>query len=173
MSRRWLVVCALVAMAGCRDKDKWDKMLAEAEDFKDKLCACKDKACVDGVDQDMKAWDKAMNEKLGKDEKPPDKVADNVYALMEEMRECTKGVRKAAGVEAVSAAIKMLSEFKDQMCACKDVACANKVSDEMTKWSHEKPQTDAPPDVESLKQMEDLTKQMTACMTKAMTPATP
>jgi hypothetical protein len=30
-----------------------------------------------------------------------------------------------------------MSEFKDKMCVCKDKACADKVVDEMTKWSSE------------------------------------
>ncbi|MFT3697112.1 MAG: hypothetical protein QM831_28475 [Kofleriaceae bacterium] len=35
----------------------------------------------------------------------------------------------------VAEAIRAIGAFKDQMCACKDQACSQKIVDEMTKWS--------------------------------------
>jgi hypothetical protein len=38
-------------------------------------------------------------------------------------------------------AMAQMERFKDQMCACKDSACAQRVSDDMTKWSQQLSQT--------------------------------
>jgi hypothetical protein len=174
MSRQWLVVCALVAMAGC--KDKWDKALSDMEGFKDKMCACKDKACVDGVEKDVDAWKTSMKDTFGK-EKPPDKVDEKGSALRKEMRECQKKVEKAAGGDKAAAAVQKMTEFKDQMCACKDAACAQKVSDDMTKWGSEQAKLgdkdDMKLDDDAQKKLAEATEQMTKCMTTAMTAAKP
>jgi hypothetical protein len=68
-------------------------------------------------------------------------------------------------------AMKAMERFGDEMCACKDTACAQKVSDEMTKWSQE----EAKDQKESPKMTEDDIKRATAigermgkCMQTAM-----
>src|SRR6266699_2865931 len=43
-------------------------------------------------------------------------------------------VPKGSNVDAV---MKKMAEFKDQMCACRDTACAQSASDAMVKWSEE------------------------------------
>jgi hypothetical protein len=171
MSRRVLLLWTLVAMAGC--KDKWDKALAEAEVFKDRMCACKDKACVDDVKKERLAWDASLKERRGKDETPPDKVMERAKALLNEMGACEMAVEKAAAAKVNAVAIRKLTDIKDQMCACKDSACANKLNDEMTKWNQEQDKSDPAAvlfDEESQKKMTELTKQLTDCMTRAMTP---
>jgi hypothetical protein len=171
MSRLSLVLCMLVAVAGC--KDKWDKALAETEAFKDRMCACKDQACVDAVNKDVDEWTEALKAKI-KEDKPPDKVMEEGRKIKKEMRECEGRVEKAAGAGAMDAAMKKMIEFKNQMCACNDSKCAQKVADDMTKWGQENAKT--PPgllDEAAEKQMTDVSKQFADCMTKAMTPATP
>jgi hypothetical protein len=68
-------------------------------------------------------------------------------------------------------AMKQMKLYRDQFCACKDSACAQKVSDDMTKWGQEM----AKDDVEPPKMSEEETKEFTAigeemgkCMQKAM-----
>jgi hypothetical protein len=47
-----------VALAiGCGKKDPAAKLISGLEDWKGKMCACKDKACVDKVHEDYKKWE--------------------------------------------------------------------------------------------------------------------
>jgi hypothetical protein len=46
------------------------------------------------------------------------------------------GCKKKGGNDTAAAMAKM-TEFKDEMCKCKDAACASSVSDKMMKWSAE------------------------------------
>ncbi|MFT3697114.1 MAG: hypothetical protein QM831_28485 [Kofleriaceae bacterium] len=66
--------------------------------------------------------------------------------------------------------------FKDQMCACKDSACASKVADDMTKWGQEEAKkTDDVPQMsdEDTKAFTKIGEEMGTCMQKAMGPGTP
>jgi len=166
-----MLVMSLVVGCG----DKWDKAISELDGFKDKMCACKDKACTDGVKKDMEAWETKMKDTFKKDEKPPEKLIEKGDKIEKEMRECRKTVEKAAGAAAGAASLKKMSDFTDQMCACKDTACATKVSDDMTKWGTEQAKDSASmaTDEETTKKMTDLATKMGECMQKAMTPATP
>jgi hypothetical protein len=61
--------------------------------------------------------------------------------------------------------------FTDQMCACKDKACADKVQDDFTKWGTEmskKMDRDERPDDETMKQLTDMMSRYADCMTKVM-----
>jgi hypothetical protein len=161
-------------VVGC--KDKWDKALSDLDGFKDKMCACKDKACTDGVKKDMEEWESKMKDTFKKDEKPPDKLIEKGDKIEKEMRECRKTVEKAAGAEAAAAALKKMTGFKDSMCACKDNACAQKVSDDMTKWGQDQAKdSNEPPKMsdEDTKKFTQVGEDMGKCMQKAMTPATP
>ena len=73
------------------------------------------------------------------------------------------------------------TEFKDNMCKCKagDSACAQKVSDDMTKWAAEQAKTmgteaakmDPKEAEEMAKTITPIMTEYTKCMTAAMTPA--
>jgi hypothetical protein len=68
-------------------------------------------------------------------------------------------------------AMAKMAEFRDQMCACKDMACAQKVSDGMTTWAQEeaKESTEPPKMSEAeIKQATAIGEQMGRCMQKAM-----
>ncbi|HEY5937035.1 MAG TPA: hypothetical protein VIU61_20435 [Kofleriaceae bacterium] len=71
-------------------------------------------------------------------------------------------------------ALEKMGEFRDSMCKCGegDKDCAQKVSDEMTKWSEAQPRE---PDPEPMKPgdstaAEQIGKEMGECMMKAMMP---
>jgi hypothetical protein len=77
---------------------------------------------------------------------------------------------RALGGEAAEAMAKM-REFGDKMCQCKDSACAQGVSDEMTKWSMEMAKTDDDPpkmSEEEIKEATEIGTRMGECMVKAM-----
>ena|SRR5215813_2836543 len=95
MQKLVFVLGALLLVGGC--KDKFEKAVSEMEGFKDKLCACKDKACADGVKKEMDEWEKGMAEKFSKDEKPPEKMMEKVDKIESEMRTCAKKFEKAEG----------------------------------------------------------------------------
>ena len=69
-------------------------------------------------------------------------------------------------------AIAKMTDFKDKMCKCADKACADKVTEEMTKWGQEAAKAGADKQEkiseEETKKMASVTEEMTKCMTKAM-----
>jgi hypothetical protein len=73
-------------------------------------------------------------------------------------------------------AMKEMAHFRDEMCACKDVACAERVSDAMSKWSYE---TDREVDTawkltgEEAKRATEVGESMGKCMQRAMSPPNP
>ena len=77
--------------------DEFDKVLTELEGFKTKMCACTDKACVDKVQDDWRAYRKTMRDKLGKDSKPSEAQDKRGRDLDEEMRACRKKYDADAG----------------------------------------------------------------------------
>src|SRR5262245_42288068 len=46
---------------------------------------------------------------------------------------------KKKGTEGAAPALAKMGELRDEMCKCKDSACAKDVSDRMTKWAAEQP----------------------------------
>ncbi len=83
--------------------------------------------------------------------------------------------KKKGGGDAGEAMAKM-EEFSNEMCKCKDKACADKVQEGMTKWSTDMAakggeKKDEKPDEASMKKMTEIGQKYAECMTKAMTPA--
>ena len=62
-----------------------------------------------------------------------------------------------------------MGEFKDQMCKCKDRACADKVNDDFTRVMTEmaKEQSDRPSE-DDMKRGAEMAKDYADCMSKAM-----
>jgi hypothetical protein len=84
--------------------------------------------------------------------------------------------KASAPLRSSRAAMKKFHEFADKMCACKDMTCAQDVSDEMTKWGQEMAKTDPEPPVmteEDTKEATALGQRMGECMQKAMGVADP
>ncbi|HEY1811702.1 MAG TPA: hypothetical protein VGG74_05055 [Kofleriaceae bacterium] len=63
-----------------------------------------------------------------------------------------------------------MSSFKDEMCTCKDSACAQRVADEMTKWAQAQVRDSEPPKMsdEQTQRATKLGEQMGTCMQTAM-----
>ena len=88
------------------------------------------------------------------------------------------GCKKKGGAADMSG---KYTEFKDAMCKCKagDSACANKVQEDMNKWTQEQAKTMGTEAAKmDPKEAEEMTKKITPimtdygkCMTAAMTPA--
>jgi hypothetical protein len=89
----------------------------------------------------------------------------------DEVDTCAEGVVGAQRHIKLAETMNKMNEFKDQMCACKDTACAQQVSDVMTKWAQEQAQDKAePPKMsdEDTKKFLEIGEAMGKCMQKAM-----
>lgn len=53
--RAVILALAIVTAVGCR-QDPFEAALAETRRFRDRMCACADKACVDAVATSYRAW---------------------------------------------------------------------------------------------------------------------
>ena len=85
------------------------------------------------------------------------------------------GCKKKGGAGGGEAMAKM-SEFKDEMCKCKDAKCAQDVSDKMTKWSQEQSaKQKEPPKLSDADQKKAATigEEMGKCMQTAMAASAP
>ncbi|MBA3457432.1 MAG: hypothetical protein H0T42_30405 [Deltaproteobacteria bacterium] len=63
---------------------------------------------------------------------------------------------------------KLLIEIRNAMCACKDQACASAVLARKTKWSAEIATRDYKPSPVQIKDADNMSKEIDACMAKAM-----
>ena len=91
-------------------------------------------------------------------------------AFMVAMAFVSFGCKKKGGGGAAEAMAKM-TEFKDEMCKCKDAKCAQDVSDKMTKWSQEQSKTQKEPPKMSddeQKKAAAIGEEMGKCMQAAM-----
>ncbi len=70
----------------------------------------------------------------------------------------------------IAAALARLGEFTDEMCACPDRACADAVSQEMTRWSTElsKDHVELKPTDEEMEEAKQITERLSKCMMTAM-----
>ena len=96
-----------------------------------------------------------------------------MIALLATLSLAAIGCKKKDGAGGGDMTAKM-TEYKNQMCACKagDKACADKVNEDMKKWSDEHAKgAEHKADPEMAKKMEPITKEFGDCMMKAMTPA--
>ncbi|HSD87283.1 MAG TPA: hypothetical protein VLB44_07200 [Kofleriaceae bacterium] len=82
----------------------------------------------------------------------------------------TFGCKKKGGDGAGEAMAKM-TEFKDEMCKCKDAKCAQDVSDRMTKWGQEQSKNQKEPpkmNEADTKKFQEVGEAMGKCMQTAM-----
>ena len=84
---------------------------------------------------------------------------------------------KKKGGGGAGEAMEKMGAFAEDMCKCKDKACADKVQEGMTKWSTDMAakggdkKADEKPDEATMKKMTEVGQKYAECMTKAMTPA--
>lgn len=84
----------------------------------------------------------------------------------------TPTTRPVCGEDYAKCAIATFGFFTDQVCACKDRACAEKINAEVTTWGMEmaqKPPKDVKQTPETTKVMTDLGQKYATCVTKLYT----
>ena len=96
MTKR-LMIAALLVITGCSKNDSQaktdpsvDPSLAELAALRDKMCACKDKACADAVNADVDAFFKKDRARF--DGMPPDKKQQSAK-LEDEQYQCWKKLK--------------------------------------------------------------------------------
>jgi hypothetical protein len=111
-----------------------DEAMAAMRRFKDQMCVCQESACAQRVSDDMTAWSKAESARAGDSPRMTEEEQVEATRLGEEVGRCMQRalVADPALVARVHAAMK---QFKARMCACKNAACAKKVSDEIAEWA--------------------------------------
>jgi hypothetical protein len=148
--------------------------IAKMTDFKDQMCKCADKACADKVTEQMTKWGTDMA-KEGADKAGAISEEDTkkMAAVTEEMIKCMTTAMTGKKKSGAGDAIAKMTDFKDQMCKCADKACADKVTEQMTKWGTDMAKEGADKagaiSEEEIKKMSSITDKMTECMTTAMT----
>src|SRR5262249_1675197 len=146
-----------------------DRAIAHLDGLRDRMCACPDDTCAAQVGGDHKIW--ARDHKalvVGSDEAASDAQVGRAVRIEVAYAACKK---KKLG-SAAERAIKKMVEFKNRMCLCPNRACADAVSDEMTKWSQQMAMNadqNARVSKEDSKAMESVAEEFTQCATKAMT----
>src|SRR5262245_52542831 len=95
-------------------------------------------------------------------------------AFMVAMAIVSFGCKKKGGGGGAAEAMQKMSDFKDEMCKCKDAKCAQDVSDKMTKWSQEQSKNQKEPpkmSEEDQKKAAAIGEEMGKCMQTAMSAA--
>jgi hypothetical protein len=95
-----MFAAGIVLAIGCGKKDPIDKAIAGLEEWKTKMCACTDKACVDKVHEDYKKWENDTLEPAmkGIDEKSVDKAKmEKGDKLDRERKDCRRKFDEPAG----------------------------------------------------------------------------
>ena len=144
------------------DKDDRAKMVDKCKaDLKDHPEREKMLDCILGVSGDLtmdKMIECSKEEKAERKKGGDDKGDD-------------KGAADKGGGGSLGDMMAKMTEFKDKMCACADSPCAQKVSDEMTKWSTDMAKDMKEPpkmSVEDTKKATEIGEAMGKCMQKAM-----
>src|SRR5882757_5602831 len=78
-----------IASFGCKKKGGAGEAMAKMGEFKDQMCACKDKKCADGVQDSMNKWSAENAKNAGdKPEKPDEKMMKDTQEVGTKYGEC-------------------------------------------------------------------------------------
>lgn len=143
-----------------------DPVVGELDTIRSRMCACLDEGCAGKVSDQHKVWLR-VHKRLAAAE--DDTATDAQVGRTVRLEAAYKTCNKKFGPGLV---LKRMVEFTDMMCKCADKACADQVTDAMTKWSIEMAKTadrDLQVSEEDTKKMQEVTEEFTKCATKAMT----
>ena len=86
-------------------------------------------------------------------------------------------MHRDARLERNEQVLHQFEQFADEACACKDKACADKVTERVSKWGQEMAKDhdylDEKPDPEMVKRFEPVAERFSKCLTAAMSLETP
>jgi hypothetical protein len=102
-----LMAAAAFTSVGCKKKGGGaGEAMAKMTEFKDKMCACKDAKCAQGVQEEMTKWSQEMAKNAG-DKKPEPMSEEDTKKYSEattKMAECAQKAMGAGGADPGSAA---------------------------------------------------------------------
>lgn len=78
--------------------------------------------------------------------------------------------------DAFTDAMSMLERFRDDICACSDTPCIEQVTKEISKWGETMAKQADParkPTPEETRRMTEISRQLTECMSRAMSAGPP
>lgn len=87
------LLAGITFAAACGSKA--DNALSDLEGFKDRVCACKDKECADGVKKDMREWKKKMRDEGIKKSELTDDQKKRAKEIDKEMDSCAEKFRES------------------------------------------------------------------------------
>jgi hypothetical protein len=67
---------------------KPNDMVSVVRGFTERMCACRDKACADQVQEDLTKWGTEMAKKADRDERPDDETMKQITDLIQHYTEC-------------------------------------------------------------------------------------
>ncbi|MEO7729768.1 MAG: hypothetical protein ABIY55_02265, partial [Kofleriaceae bacterium] len=107
MTKISIAFLAAVSLAsfGCPKKNGGAESVGKLGDFKERMCACKDKTCSDKVSEDMARWGQEAA-KSGADKAVVSEVdAKTLADITQEMTACMTRIMTEAGGTATPAAV--------------------------------------------------------------------
>jgi hypothetical protein len=90
--KKLVMVAGLVFAAGAGCKSEFDKAMDEAEAVTNRMCACKDAACVDKMRDEKSALKKRFKDKLK--DKPSEDQMKRATSIDERWRSCADKIDK-------------------------------------------------------------------------------
>ena len=175
-----VVVGLLMAVAACKKKtSKTAEAMPKMREFRDDMCACKDKACADKVQDDMNKWSADNVRNAGdRPERPSEADMKQMQEIGTRYGEC---MARAMGVTAEptnapppaasstgmtgTQVVAKFQSFVDRACACTTKACTASVTRDIADWSWSG--GSSPPTADQLREIQALTQKTSACVAKA------
>ncbi|HEX4449781.1 MAG TPA: hypothetical protein VH143_02870 [Kofleriaceae bacterium] len=74
-----------------------DSMLVKMSEFKDKICACPDQTCVEGVSDEMKKWTDDLKQQGVKDPRLNDDQTKRATEIGEALGKCMRRIGNMGG----------------------------------------------------------------------------
>lgn len=112
-----------------------EEALARMTAFKDAMCECDEAACAKRVSDEMNEWAMEQARRGYKAPDLPPTVQAKARVIGEQMGACLQAAYGAAGAREASEYIAKSMQFKNRLCACKDLECGEAVNRELTTWS--------------------------------------
>jgi len=118
--------------------DEIKEWLQKLTSFVDAVCACNDAVCAARVSDEMSRFTMDVREHGISRPKLAAQVQKHVLELASRATACVQRVTSSsAPITDAQRYVARNSEFKDRLCACKDIACGEAVAADLTKWSND------------------------------------
>ncbi|CAN5913224.1 hypothetical protein BH11MYX2_BH11MYX2_09450 [soil metagenome] len=157
----------VVAYETCWSLAMKDEIIGTMTTLRDQACACKDAECSRRASKAQADWGYGLAASMGGDPETDPSVDAALLPITAAFDACADA---EVGTEAVVARI---AQFRDEVCACTDKACAQNESDQLNAWNVElakRAPAASPPDETQMKAMTDASKAYADCAAKLMTP---